>query len=103
MGLTLSHMSALGSREPAVLDPPAEQDGGVLSRAYRALSVDALLPVVVLIAFEATAVGTAMPVAARELDGLALYAFAFSGYFTTSLLGMVLAGQWSDRRSQLGR
>ncbi|WP_306300099.1 MFS transporter, partial [Streptomyces sp. NRRL B-24085] len=53
-------------------------------------------------AFEATAVGTAMPVAARELDGVALYAFAFSGYFTTSLFGMVLAGQWADRKGPLG-
>lgn len=43
-----------------------------------------------------------MPVAARELDGLSLYAFAFSGYFTTSLFGMVLSGQWSDRRGPLG-
>ncbi|WP_225822907.1 MFS transporter [Streptomyces naphthomycinicus] len=94
-------MSALGSRDPAVLDTPAEQGGGVLSRSYRALSVG-IVSVVVLIAFEATAVGTAMPVAARELDGLALYAFAFSGYFTTSLFGMVLAGQWSDRRGPLG-
>ncbi|MFI9242107.1 MFS transporter [Streptomyces sp. NPDC053086] len=94
-------MSALESRDPAVLGPPAEQEDGVLSRAYRALSVG-IVSVVVLIAFEATAVGTAMPVAARELDGVALYAFAFSGYFTTSLSGMVLAGQWSDRRGPLG-
>ncbi|GAA3303275.1 hypothetical protein GCM10020295_51440 [Streptomyces cinereospinus] len=54
-----------------------------------------------LIAFEATAVGTAMPVAARELNGVPLYAFAFSAYFTTSLFAMVLAGQWSDRRGPL--
>lgn len=101
MGLTLAGMSALESRDPSVLDPVAEQDGGVLSRAYRALSIG-IVSVVVLIAFEATAVGTAMPVAARELDGVALYAFAFSGYFTTSLFGMVLAGQWSDRRGPLG-
>jgi MFS family permease len=94
-------MSALGSREPDVLGPAVEQDGGVLSGAYRALSIG-IVSVVVLIAFEATAVGTAMPVAARELDGVALYAFAFSGYFTTSLFGMVLAGQWSDRRGPLG-
>ncbi|MFD5127303.1 MFS transporter [Streptomyces olindensis] len=80
---------------------PAEGDEGVLGRAYRALSVG-IVSVVLLIAFEATAVGTAMPVAARELDGVALYAFAFSGYFTTSLFGMVLAGQWSDRRGPLG-
>ncbi|PSM43693.1 MFS transporter [Streptomyces dioscori] len=74
---------------------------GVLSRPYRALSIG-IVSVVLLIAFEATAVGTAMPVAARELDGISLYAFAFSGYFTTSLFGMVLAGQWSDRAGPLG-
>ena len=72
----------------------------VLGRAYRALSIG-IVSVVVLIAFEATAVGTAMPVAARELDGVSLYAFAFSAYFTTSLFGMVLSGQWSDRRGPL--
>ncbi|WNI19618.1 MFS transporter [Streptomyces sp. ITFR-21] len=54
-----------------------------------------------MIAFEATAVGTAMPVAARELHGLGLYAFAFSGYFTTSLLAMVVSGQWCDRGGPL--
>lgn len=93
-------MSALESRDAAVVDQAAEQAGGVLGRPYRALSVG-IVSVVLLIAFEATAVGTAMPVAARELDGVALYAFAFSGYFTTSLFGMVLAGQWSDRRGPL--
>ncbi|MDI3408008.1 MFS transporter [Streptomyces cavernicola] len=77
------------------------REGGVLRRPYRALSIG-IVSVVLLIAFEATAVGTAMPVAARELDGVALYAFAFSGYFTTSLFGMVLAGQWSDRNGPLG-
>ncbi|MEB8337960.1 MFS transporter [Streptomyces endophyticus] len=74
---------------------------GVLGRTYRALSIG-IVTVVLLIAFEATAVGTAMPVAARELDGVSLYAFAFSGFFTTSLFGMVLAGQWADRSGPLG-
>ncbi|WP_406339993.1 MFS transporter [Streptomyces sp. NBC_00649] len=73
---------------------------GVLGRGYRALSIG-IVSVVLLIAFEATAVGTAMPVAARELDGVSLYAFAFSAYFTTSLFGMVLSGQWADRRGPL--
>ncbi|MGW1024133.1 MFS transporter [Streptomyces sp. NPDC002577] len=73
---------------------------GVLGRAHRALSVG-VVSVVLLIAFEATAVGTAMPVAAADLDGVSLYAFAFSGYFTTSLFGMVLSGQWADRRGPL--
>ncbi|GAA2255195.1 MFS transporter [Streptomyces ruber] len=84
-------------------DPAPATSGleGVLGRSYRSLSIG-IVSVVLLIAFEATAVGTAMPVAARELDGVSLYAFAFSGYFTTSLFGMVLAGQWSDRRGPLG-
>ncbi|MFC9510445.1 MFS transporter [Streptomyces sp. NPDC057002] len=92
--------------DPEVVDATAapsvaEVEETVLGRAYRALSVG-IVSVVLLIAFEATAVGTAMPVAARELDGVSLYAFAFSGYFTTSLFGMVLAGQWSDLRGPLG-
>ncbi|MFZ4244976.1 MFS transporter [Streptomyces griseoincarnatus] len=90
-----------GVAEPAGAPAPAVvPDDTVLSRRYRALSIG-VVSVVLLIAFEATAVGTAMPVAARELNGVPLYAFAFSGYFTTSLFGMVLSGQWSDRRGPL--
>ncbi|UQX01370.1 MFS transporter [Streptomyces sp. RerS4] len=76
------------------------RDVGVMGAAYRALTVG-IVSVVFLIAFEATAVGTAMPVAARELDGIGLYAFGFSAYFTTSLFGMVLSGQWADRQGPL--
>ncbi|WP_020121209.1 MFS transporter [Streptomyces canus] len=99
-------MAVLEPRDTGVTDDPevpsvGEVEEGVLGRSYRALSIG-IVSVVLLIAFEATAVGTAMPVAARELDGVALYAFAFSGYFTTSLFGMVLAGQWADRRGPLG-
>ncbi|WP_327409701.1 MFS transporter [Streptomyces sp. NBC_01281] len=95
-------MAALETSDVTTAPPEVEGDGedGVLGRAYRALSIG-IVSVVLVIAFEATAVGTAMPVAARELDGVALYAFAFSGYFTTSLFGMVLAGQWSDRDGPL--
>src|SRR4051812_31023061 len=100
--LTLAVMTVLEPRDPVVADKTADRaDESVLGRSYRALSVG-IVSVVLLIAFEATAVGTAMPVAARELGGVSLYAFAFSGYFTTSLFGMVLAGQWSDRRGALG-
>lgn len=107
MALTLAVMTAPNPRDTDVAEPAdaplpeAAPDETVLSRPYRALSIG-VVSVVLLIAFEATAVGTAMPVAARELDGVSLYAFAFSGYFTTSLFGMVLSGQWSDRRGPLG-
>ncbi|RPK77263.1 Multidrug resistance protein 3 [Streptomyces sp. ADI97-07] len=98
-------MSALEPRDVDVtapftdiaVDVPAE---GVLGRTHRALSIG-IVSVVLLIAFEATAVGTAMPVAARELHGIPLYAFAFSAYFTTSLFAMVLSGQWADRSGPL--
>ncbi|MGW1756167.1 MFS transporter [Streptomyces mirabilis] len=93
-------MTALGARDAATAPPEGKGEGGVLSRPYRALSIGIVF-VELLIAFEATAVGTAMPVAARELDGVSLYAFAFSAYFTTSLFGMVFAGQWADRDGPL--
>lgn len=79
---------------PNGLPTPGES---VLDRAHRALTCG-IVAVVLLIAFEATAVGTAMPVAAGELDGVSLYAFAFSAFHTTSLVGMVASGAWSDRR-----
>ncbi|MFF3017449.1 MFS transporter [Streptomyces sp. NPDC057939] len=99
-------MSALEPRVPSGSDStvpvqsPQPPPGGIMEPAYRALSIG-IISVIFLIAFEATAVGTAMPVAARELDGIALYAFAFSAYFTTSLFAMVLSGQWSDRQGPL--
>lgn len=96
-------MSVLPQRAAAPAAPiPGHPKGGVFGPAYRTLSIG-IISVIFLIAFEATAVGTAMPVAARELDGIALYAFAFSAYFTTSLFGMVLSGQWADRQGRCGR
>ncbi|MED7954786.1 MFS transporter [Streptomyces sp. BE303] len=90
---------------PTSVDPdhvpiPTDPGGGVLGSRYRALTLG-IVSVVLLLAFEATAVNTAMPVAARELDGIGLYAFAFSGYFTTTLFALVVSGQWCDRRGPL--
>ena len=104
--LTLARMVDSEPRGAGVTQSPATTpvaDGteSVLSRSYRGLSIG-IVSVVLLIAFEAMAVGTAMPVAARELDGISVYGFAFSAYFTTSLFGMVLSGQWADRRGPLG-
>lgn len=67
---------------------------------YRRLSV-AIVATVVFIAFEGMAVATAMPTAVPDLDGLPLYAFAFSGFFTTSLFAMVVSGEVCDRRGPL--
>jgi MFS family permease len=76
---------------------PAAAPPTLFSSQYRSL-VLGVVGVVVALAFEAIAVATAMPVAARELDGLRSYGLAFSIFLTTSLLGMVAAGEVSDRR-----
>ncbi|MFE4514742.1 MFS transporter [Kitasatospora sp. NPDC056783] len=90
---------------PTSVDPvpiPLDDDpgGGVLGGRFRALTLG-IVSVVLVIAFEATAVNTAMPTAARELHGVPLYAFAFSGYFTSTLFALVVSGQWCDRRGPM--
>ncbi len=71
--------------------------GRIFDGPWRALTVG-ILAVVSLLAFEAMAVATAMPVAVRELDGLPFYAWGFSAFFIASLVGMVVSGEVSDRR-----
>ncbi|MDQ0824022.1 MFS family permease [Arthrobacter sp. B2I5] len=53
---------------------------------------------VFLAAFESLAVTTIMPLVSRELNGASLYALAFAGPMATGVIGMVGAGNWSDRR-----
>src|SRR5688572_25192112 len=76
---------------------PVAVESRVLGAAYRRLSLG-ILSVVALIAFEAMAVATAMPVAVRDLAGLPWYAWGFSGFFAASLYGMVVAGEVCDTR-----
>ena len=57
-----------------------------------------LLIVVTLVAFEAMAVAAALPTAARELRGVALYGWAFTGFLVANVIGLVLSGMVSDRR-----
>ena len=63
--------------------------GRIFDGPWRALTVG-ILAVVSLLAFEAMAVATAMPVAVRELDGLPYYAWGFSAFLIASLVGMVV-------------
>jgi MFS family permease len=71
--------------------------GSIVSPALRATTV-AAIALISIFAFEALAVGTAMPVAAEELGGIELYALAFGAPLAAGVLGMVAAGPWSDRR-----
>ena len=52
---------------------------------------------IVAIAFETIAVATVMPAAARDLDGLAYYAWSFSAFLIGMLFATVVAGRLSDR------
>jgi len=71
-----------------------------MSPSYRLVTV-ALLALVTIIAFEAMAISTAMPSVARDLDAVRSYGLAFSVMLTASMLGIVLAGVWSDLRGPL--
>lgn len=70
--------------------------GGAFSGPYRFTTIG-VFSLGFLIAFEALAVTTAMPLVARDLGGGALYALAFSAFSATSVLGTVVAGAWADR------
>jgi MFS family permease len=72
----------------------------VISAPYRALSIG-LVALVMLVAFEAMAVATAMPVVARDLGGMPLYNLAFSATLAASVIATVLGGRWSDVRGPL--
>ncbi|KUM40790.1 MFS transporter [Arthrobacter sp. EpRS71] len=70
---------------------------GILHRPYLLATVGACA-LVFLSAFESLAVTTIMPLVSRDLDGASLYALAFAGPLATGVMGMVAAGNWSDRR-----
>lgn len=89
---------------PAAPPAPATPAAAAVA-AVDSLFAPRLLPVtvgfassVLLTAFEAMAVNTAMPIAVADLHGLPFYSLAFSAFLTLSLLGMVLAGQRADAR-----
>ena len=73
------------------------QGGGLMAPQRRALTVGLVLTIT-FVASEALAVVTVMPVVARDLGGLRLYGWVFSGFMLGSVLGIVAAGREADRR-----
>ncbi len=69
---------------------------GLFSREYVWITLGSCA-LVFLGAFESLAVTTIMPVVSAALDGASLYALAFAGPLATGVIGMVIAGNWSDR------
>ena len=72
------------------------ETGRQTSAPPRSLAIG-LCVAVVAVAFEAISVATAMPAAARELDGLDLYAWAFSLFLIGQLFATVAGGRLCDR------
>ncbi|AWB94644.1 MFS transporter [Agromyces badenianii] len=73
---------------------------GPLSKPYRWLSIG-MFSLIFLAAFEAMAVTTIMPLVARQLDGESLFALAFAVPLAAGIIGMVIAGNWTDRSGPL--
>ncbi len=71
--------------------------GGLWGAEYRGLTAGLVLTVT-MVASEALAVVTVMPVVARDLGGLRLYGWVFSAFMLGSMIGIVAAGREADRR-----
>lgn len=97
-------MTDTAHQAPASDGVEADEKGrsaSVLRPPYARLTLG-IVATVFLVAFEAMAVATVMPVAVRAVDGMPAYAWAFSGFFAASLLAMVVAGERSDRAGPRG-
>ncbi|MFL5779387.1 MAG: MFS transporter [Chloroflexota bacterium] len=75
---------------------PSAAAGGLWSPGRRALTIG-LVTTITLVAFEALAVSTVMPIVAAELHGLDLYGWVFSAFFLGNLIGIVVVGGAIDR------
>ena len=74
----------------------APRDVAVWTPERRPLTIG-LVATVTLVAFEAMAVATVMPLAGGELGDVTLYGWTFTAYFLASMLGIVGAGAAVDR------
>lgn len=77
--------------------PGPAEGGGLWSPQRRPLTLGLVLTIT-LVAAEALAVSTAMPIVARDLGGHELYGLVFSAFMVGSLLGIVAAGSLIDAR-----
>jgi len=71
-------------------------DAGLWSPAHRRLTLGLVLTIT-LVAFEALAVSTVMPIVAQELGDLELYGWVFTAFMLGSLIGVVVIGGLIDR------
>ncbi len=63
---------------------------------HRAITIG-IVCAVTLVAFEGTAVITALPTVARDLGQVPLFAWIINAFVAASLIGQVMGGEWADR------
>jgi MFS family permease len=81
---------------PVVTATDPTLDDGLWSPARRQLTIGLVLTIT-LVAFEALAIATVMPIVKDDLGGLDLYGWVFSAFFLGDLLGIVVVGGVLDR------
>ena len=75
---------------------PRGNHDSLWSAGRRGLTIGLVLNVTI-VASEALAVGTILPIVAGDLGGIDLYGWVFSGFFLGTLLGIVVAGMMIDQ------
>jgi MFS family permease len=93
----LAHPESLRGVRVAKAPPGAPSEAGGLWSAERRPLTLGLVLTITLVASEALAISTAMPVVARDLGGLELYGLVFSAFFVGSLFGIVVVAGLIDR------
>ena len=81
---------------PSPMHAPSTSHDSLWRADRRALTIGLILTIT-LVAFEALAVSTVMPIVAAELGGFELYGWVFSAFFLGSLIGIVVVGGLIDR------
>ncbi|MEW5990731.1 MAG: MFS transporter [Chloroflexota bacterium] len=79
---------------------PAHRPDSLWSPGRRPLTVGLVLTIT-LVASEALAVATAMPIVAGDLGGLELYGWVFSAFFLGTLIGISVVGGLIDERGMV--
>jgi MFS family permease len=85
-----------GPSSPSEEAGPLGGSGGLWAPERRSLTLGLVL-IVTLVAFEALAVITVMPLVSADLHGLRLYGWVTSAFFLATVLGTLIAGARTDR------
>jgi MFS family permease len=75
---------------------PTRSVRGELFGPHRRATTIGVLLLVLMVAFEAMGVGTAMPALVAELGTVSLYALPFVAFMAASVFGTVVGGRWCD-------